>query len=105
MEIIFSAGLKPIDLNNLFITSDNPKTLVSQAEAAGFSHNTCAWIKGIYSTVINHDIKKVIAVTGGDCSNTIVNELLIQLQAGKDIWFLAIKILIRFKFLSTRGDD
>ncbi len=77
VEIVFSAGLKPVDLNNLFITSDNPKKLVSQAEAAGFSHNICAWIKGIYSTVIDHDIKKVIAVTGGDCSNTIVlSELL-----------------------------
>lgn len=71
VEIIFSAGLKPVDLNNLFITSKNSKELVSQAEAAGFSYNTCAWIKGIYSTVINHDIKKIIAVTGGDCSNTI----------------------------------
>jgi len=72
VEIVFSAGLKPVDLNNLFITSGNPRKLVSQAEAAGFSHNTCAWIKGIHSTVINHDIKHVIAVTGGDCSNTIV---------------------------------
>jgi benzoyl-CoA reductase/2-hydroxyglutaryl-CoA dehydratase subunit BcrC/BadD/HgdB len=72
VEIVFSAGLKPVDLNNLFISSGNPQGLVSQAEAAGFSHNTCAWIKGIHSTVFNHDIKHVIAVTGGDCSNTIV---------------------------------
>lgn len=72
VEIVFSAGLKPVDLNNLFISSGNPQELVSQAEAAGFSHNTCAWIKGIHSTVINHEIKHVIAVTGGDCSNTIV---------------------------------
>ena len=72
VEIVFSAGLKPVDLNNLFISSGNPQELVFQAEAAGFSHNTCAWIKGIHSTVINHEIKHVIAVTGGDCSNTIV---------------------------------
>jgi len=71
VEIVFSAGLKPVDLNNLFITTKDPHKLVSQAEAAGFSHNTCAWIKGIYSTVINQQIRKVIAVTGGDCSNTI----------------------------------
>jgi len=77
VELIFAAGLKPLDLNNLFITSDHPNKLVSQAEAVGFSHNTCAWIKGIYSTVINHNIKDVIAVTGGDCSNTIaLGELL-----------------------------
>jgi benzoyl-CoA reductase/2-hydroxyglutaryl-CoA dehydratase subunit BcrC/BadD/HgdB len=77
VEIIFAAGLKPVDLNNLFITSDQPNKFVSQAEATGFSHNTCAWIKGIYSTVMKHDIKHVIAVTGGDCSNTIaLGELL-----------------------------
>ena len=77
VEIIFAAGLKPVDLNNLFISSDQPKNLIAQAEAAGFSHNICAWIKGIYSTVLNNGIKEVIAVTGGDCSNTIaLGELL-----------------------------
>ena len=77
VEIIFAAGLRPVDLNNLFINSDQPKKLISQAEAAGFSHSICSWIKGIYATVFNNDIKEVIAVTGGDCSNTIaLGELL-----------------------------
>ena len=77
VEVVFAAGLKPVDLNNLFITSAQPRKLVAQAESAGFSHSICAWIKGIYATVINHDIKEVIAVTGGDCSNTIaLGELL-----------------------------
>ncbi len=77
VEIILAAGRRPVDLNNLFITSESPNRLVAQAESAGFSHNMCAWIKGIYSTVINHDIAEVIAVTGGDCSNTIaLGELL-----------------------------
>ena len=77
VEIIFAAGLRPVDLNNLFINSDQPKKLVSQAEAAGFSHSICSWIKGIYATVFDNDIKEVIAVTGGDCSNTIaLGELL-----------------------------
>ena len=71
VEILFAAEHAPVDLNNLFITSEAPTKLLAQAEAAGFSHNICAWIKGIYATVINHDIKQVIAVTGGDCSNTI----------------------------------
>lgn len=70
VEIVYAAGLKPLDLNNLFITSEMPGRLIAQAEAAGFSQNICAWIKGIYSTVLNHDVKCVIAVTGGDCSNT-----------------------------------
>lgn len=71
VEIVFAAGLVPIDLNNLFISTMKPEELLTQAESAGFSHNVCAWIKGIYSVVINHHIQKVIAVTGGDCSNTI----------------------------------
>ncbi len=78
-EILFAAGHRPLDLNNLFITSPDPGRLVSQAEAAGFSHNTCAWIKGIYSAVLHHGIRKVMAVTGGDCSNTIaLAELLMR---------------------------
>ncbi len=71
VEIVFAAGRRPVDLNNLFITSDNPDRLISQSESVGFSHNTCSWIKGIYSAAINNGIHDVIAVTGGDCSNTI----------------------------------
>lgn len=77
VEIPLAAGRRPVDLNNLFITSSQPEKLVAQAESAGFSHNVCAWIKGIYSVVLNNGIKEVIAVTGGDCSNTIaLGELL-----------------------------
>lgn len=71
IEIILAAGRKPLDLNNLFITSPNPERLIAQAEAAGFAHNVCAWIKGIYATVLDKNIETVVAVTGGDCSNTI----------------------------------
>jgi benzoyl-CoA reductase/2-hydroxyglutaryl-CoA dehydratase subunit BcrC/BadD/HgdB len=79
LEIVLAAGRKPVDLNNLFITSGSSRKLVAQAESAGFSHNICAWIKGIYSTVINHGIREVIAVTGGDCSNTVaLGEILEQ---------------------------
>jgi benzoyl-CoA reductase/2-hydroxyglutaryl-CoA dehydratase subunit BcrC/BadD/HgdB len=70
VEIVLAAGCKPLDLNNLFITAQAPEKLIQQAEQAGFAHNLCAWIKGIYSTTIEHRIPCVIAVTGGDCSNT-----------------------------------
>ncbi len=77
VEVVFAAGLTPVDLNNIFITSENPKKLIAYSEACGFSHNTCAWIKGIYATVINRGIKEMVAVTGGDCSNSIaLGELL-----------------------------
>ena len=58
-EILLSAGLEPVDLNNLFITSEQPEKLVSGAEAAGFSHGICAWIKGIYSAVMQYGITDV----------------------------------------------
>ena len=77
VEIIFAAGLRPVDLNNLFISEDQPSESVSLAEKAGFSRTVCAWIKGIYSTVIRHGIRNVITVTGGDCSNAVaLGELL-----------------------------
>jgi benzoyl-CoA reductase/2-hydroxyglutaryl-CoA dehydratase subunit BcrC/BadD/HgdB len=71
VEILLAGGRSPLDLNNLFITASNPQRLIAQAEAAGFAHNICAWIKGIYSTVLERRIQTVVAVTGGDCSNTV----------------------------------
>lgn len=71
VEVVYAAGYTPVDLNNIFITHENPHGLLEEAELAGYPRNLCAWIKGIYTTVIqNRDIKKVIAVTQGDCSNT-----------------------------------
>jgi len=70
VEIVLAAGCTPLDLNNIFITSRAPDKLIQQAEHAGFAHNICAWIKGIYSVTLERGIACVIAVTGGDCSNT-----------------------------------
>jgi len=78
VEIILGAGFTPVDLNNLFITSESPEKLVREAEASGFSHSICSWIKGIYATVIERGIQTVIAVTGGDCSNTVALGELLQ---------------------------
>lgn len=71
VEIVFAAGLKPLDLNNVFISSPNAENFLKEAEALGFGHNVCAWIKGIYSAANHYRVEKIIAVTGGDCSNTI----------------------------------
>jgi len=69
-EIVYAAGCIPVDLNNVFIAGRDPGGLVDQAEMAGYPANVCAWIKGIYSTTLREGIKKIIAVTQGDCSNT-----------------------------------
>ena len=48
MEVIFAAGHIPVDLNNIFITSDNAGDWVNKAELKGFPRNICSWIKGLY---------------------------------------------------------
>ncbi len=80
-EIIYAAGMIPVDLNNVFIQAEDSCSQVDQAETAGYPRNVCAWIKGIYSTVRNSDIKKMIGVTQGDCSNT--HALMETLQLAK----------------------
>jgi len=70
-EIIFAAGYVPLDLNNVFITSENPSHYLELAERSGFPANTCAWIKGIYGVVKEMGIKHVVGLVEGDCSNTI----------------------------------
>jgi hypothetical protein len=43
---------------------------VAEAEQRGFPRNSCAWIKGIYSTARQLGVRRVIGVAQGDCSNT-----------------------------------
>lgn len=70
VEIIFAADLKPLDLNNAFISDPDPMRFIEIAERDGFPRNMCNWIKGIYGVVKERGIKRVIAVMVGDCSNT-----------------------------------
>jgi benzoyl-CoA reductase/2-hydroxyglutaryl-CoA dehydratase subunit BcrC/BadD/HgdB len=69
-EIVYAAGLRPVDLNNRFITSNDPAKMVEDAEHAGFPRNVCSWIKGIYSAARDAGVRRIIAVARGDCSNT-----------------------------------
>ena len=70
VEVIYAAGLRPVDLNNVFIVDKKAANLVEEAEGAGFPLNMCAWIKGIYAVVKEKDLKRVVGVTEGDCSPT-----------------------------------
>ncbi|ABA89962.1 (R)-2-hydroxyacyl-CoA dehydratase [Syntrophotalea carbinolica DSM 2380] len=80
LEIIIAAGKRPVDLNNIFITDPNCHTLIDEAEMAGFPRNCCGWIKGLYSAALHHNIREIIAVTEGDCSNTKALMEVLQLQ-------------------------
>ncbi len=70
VEVVYAAGCTPVDLNNIFITSDDPAALVAQAELEGYPRNACGWIKGIYSIAQAAGIDALIAVVEGDCSQT-----------------------------------
>ena len=71
VEVILAAGHLPVDLNNVFIQSAEPRELILQAEEEGFPRTVCSWIKGIYRVVMDHpEIRYIIGVTQGDCSNT-----------------------------------
>ncbi|MCD6594643.1 2-hydroxyacyl-CoA dehydratase [bacterium] len=70
VEIIYAAGAVAVDLNNVFIAHAEREDFVKKAELDGYPRNVCRWIKGIYGAVLNSDIKEVVAVMQGDCSNT-----------------------------------
>ena len=72
VEVPYAAGWSVVDLNNLFVTSPNPQSLVEQAEQRGFPKTFCAWIKGIYTVCRNIRPDLLLAVSGGDCTNTRV---------------------------------
>jgi benzoyl-CoA reductase/2-hydroxyglutaryl-CoA dehydratase subunit BcrC/BadD/HgdB len=70
VELIFASGNTPVDLNNVFITDNDPSAMADFAEDEGLPRNLCAWIKGIYSAVKRGSVDEVVAVTQGDCSNS-----------------------------------
>ncbi len=88
VEIIYSAGLKPVDLNNVFITDEKAVRLIEEAENSGFPRNTCSWIKGIYSAVLNSkEIDTVVSVVEGDCSNARALSEVLELKGIRCIPF------------------
>jgi benzoyl-CoA reductase/2-hydroxyglutaryl-CoA dehydratase subunit BcrC/BadD/HgdB len=70
VEVLLAAGLRPVDLNNRFITCERAAARVELAERRGFPRGVCAWVKGIYATVHEEGIRTVVGVTQGDCSLT-----------------------------------
>ena len=90
VEVVLAAGLTPVDLNNIFITSPDALKLVSDAEAAGLPRTICAWVKGIYATLQRRpDIGSVLVACQGDCSYTQALGEILEAE-GRDV--------IHFKF-------
>ena len=70
VEVLIAAGYEPVDLNNVFITSSDYSKYIDIAERDGFPNSLCAWIKGIYGACLENNIKEIVGVIEGDCSNT-----------------------------------
>ncbi len=81
VEVVFAAGLTPVDLNNLFISDSDTHGLIDCAHSLGFPMSCCAWLKGIFGAVARQGgQERVIGVVRGDCSGT---ELLLEALEGR----------------------
>lgn len=87
VEVIYAAGMVPVDLNNLLMGSTDPVGLVQKAERAGFPISCCAWVKGIYSVVKEEGIERVVGVTEGDCADTKALLEILRLEGVETIPF------------------
>ncbi|MBC2581039.1 2-hydroxyacyl-CoA dehydratase [Clostridium sp. DJ247] len=83
IEVLIAAGYKVIDLNNIFVTSENYSKYIDIAEREGFPKSCCAWKKGLYGVCVEHEIKEIVGVTEGDCSNTKALEEVLDMQGVK----------------------
>lgn len=83
VEVLIAAGYTPVDLNNIFITSDDYLKYIDIAERDGFPKSLCAWIKGIYGACLENNIKEIVGVMEGDCSNTKALIEVLQLKGIK----------------------
>lgn len=71
VEFILAGGNIPVDLNNIFVCSNDPSALIDEAQNDGLPRNLCSWIKGLYSVAVKEkSVDEIISVTNGDCSNT-----------------------------------
>ncbi len=88
VEVILAAGCIPVDLNNIFITGSDPVKYIDTAESHGFPRSTCAWIKGIYSAILDFDdMDMIISVVEGDCSNTRALSEVLAMKGVKSVSF------------------
>lgn len=83
VEVLIAAGYEVVDLNNIFITSEDYGKYIETAENDGFPKSCCSWKKGIYGVCMKHGIGEVVGVTEGDCSNTKALEEVLKLRGVK----------------------
>ena len=84
VEVLFAAGHRPVDLNNIFVEGDSAAH-VRKAELKGFPRTICAWIKGNYDAALSSDLDEVIGIVQGDCSNGASLTAMLA-EAGLPVW-------------------
>lgn len=103
VEAVLAAGDTAVDLNNLFVEDPDPSRFIRYAEEAGYPRNICGWIKGLFGLVMKtRCVDVVIALTQGDCSNTLalvetlmVNDVPVipfEYPFGRDVDLLRLQI-------------
>ncbi|MDP8256150.1 MAG: 2-hydroxyacyl-CoA dehydratase [Candidatus Alcyoniella australis] len=89
VEVVLAAGLKPVDLNNLFVAHPHSARLLQLAEVQGLPRQVCAWIRGIYAAADDAGIQRLAAVVRGDCTNA---------EALAELWRHRGKDVVRFAY-------
>ncbi len=70
IEVIYSAGLIPVDLNNIFIASRSPDELLKLSSGLA-PRAVCCWTRGVMAAAVFLKLKNAVIVTEGDCAHTI----------------------------------
>lgn len=86
-EVLWAAGLIPVDVNNLFIGSQDPAALIRLADHSGLPRTVCAWTRGLWGAVLASGLKRVVTVAQGDCSNNAGLSHALRLQGIRVIPF------------------
>lgn len=70
IEILYAAGLAPLDLNNVFATHPGKAHFGLEAEKEGLPRTICGWNKGVFIAALLCGIRRVVEVIQGDCSTS-----------------------------------
>jgi predicted CoA-substrate-specific enzyme activase len=71
VEVLLAAGHLPVDVNNLFVTHEDPGALLRTADDAGVPRTLCAWTRGLFGATIAANLAEVVVVPSGDCTNNV----------------------------------
>lgn len=84
LEPILAAGLVPVDVNNQFVHTLDPREILFQSDAAGLPRSLCAWTRGLFTATLSSGLRRVVVVPEGDCTNNVTMARLLE-RRGIDV--------------------